>query len=237
MINQSHSLLVGKHYSSHQTVLWEVGRGRRVEVRTWEEGMVRLLNSQTVEAQESGAKVSNHNDDNEKEKKTRYLYFCNKCFTWFYEEECVVGPDVLLASVCRLRGDHRCATQSLDLLLLLSLPHCPYLALAEPLSTLRTAWAMASRSMPKIRSSSWGFPLRGTWATARRWTVKPASFTTAAHTASPSPPGESGDVTRSALSSTVKLNLSVRRPDVNQQDRHHPPSWFSPLPVQLVFEP
>lgn len=65
----------------------------------------------------------------------------------------------------------------------------PYLALAEPLRALWTACTMASRSMPKIRSSSWGLPLRGTWETARRCTVKPVSFTTAEHTASPRPPG------------------------------------------------
>lgn len=64
-----------------------------------------------------------------------------------------------------------------------------YLALEEPLRALCTACTMASRSMPKTRSSSWGLPLRGTWLTARRCTEKPVSLTTAELTASPRPPG------------------------------------------------
>lgn len=51
-----------------------------------------------------------------------------------------------------------------------------------------TACMMASLSMPNILSSSAGFPLRGTWDTARRVTVTPGSPITAAHTASPMPP-------------------------------------------------
>lgn len=68
----------------------------------------------------------------------------------------------------------------------------PYLALEEPLRALCTACTMASRSMPKTRSSSWGLPLRGTWETARRCTEKPVSLTTAELTASPRPPGGVG---------------------------------------------
>lgn len=64
-----------------------------------------------------------------------------------------------------------------------------YFELADPLNILRTAWAMASRSMPKILRSSWGLPLRGTWATARRWMWKlVVSLDNAEHTASPRPP-------------------------------------------------
>lgn len=97
--------------------------------------------------------------------------------------------------VCCLHGFPWLTTESFTTVLPpLPPPQCSYLALVELLSTLWTAWTMASRSMPKSRSSSWGLPLRGTWETARRCTVKPVSFTTAEHTASPRPPeGEKED--------------------------------------------
>lgn len=70
-----------------------------------------------------------------------------------------------------------------------------YLALVELLSILRTAWAMASRSMPEILSSSCGLPLRGTWDTARRCRLKPDWLTIAEHSASPRPPAEQQFIT------------------------------------------
>lgn len=144
--------------------------------------------------------MSDNIDD--REKSCYLLFFCfalNECLQLVYEEESVSGPVVLSLPPCWftlfvwcLRGGNRLTTESVTMLFpLLSLLQPSYLALAELLSNLRTAWAMPSRSMPKIRSSSWGLPLRGTWETARRWTVKPVSFTTAEHTASPRPPEES----------------------------------------------
>ena len=58
----------------------------------------------------------------------------------------------------------------------------------------RTASTMCLALMPKMSSSSWGFPLRGTPLTASRVTTMPGSWPTADSTASPRPPGQTQSI-------------------------------------------